>query len=52
MLRHLRSTHGVTNNHGLLNPLQDCGLVSDLCVSVDDIADGDLVRAYNRSFQE
>jgi hypothetical protein len=46
---HLRSVWAAMSNNALLNELQDAGIVSDLCRSMDDVADCDLMRAYNLS---
>jgi hypothetical protein len=50
--RHLRSVWGVETNTKLMNHLQDAGLVSDNCASIDEVADSDLMRAYNATFAE
>ena len=48
LLSQLRSLHGVQNDTELMNSLQDHGLVSDNAETLDDCADGDLVRALNQ----
>lgn len=52
IMRHLYSVHSVTpqTEANLINALTDCGLISD--ETIDRISDSDLLRAYNRSFEE
>lgn len=48
----LRSVHGVTNDNALMDILQlQLGLVSDCAVTIDDVCNRDLLRAYNRCVQ-
>lgn len=48
----LRRRWGATNNTELTNHLQNAGQVSDECETIDQVADSDLMRAYNRSREE
>jgi hypothetical protein len=43
------SNHGVRTETELMNILQDTGAVSDECVNLADVADCDLMAAYNRT---
>lgn len=52
LLANLRSVHGVRNDRELMNVLQDCGHVSDEAVEISDVADGDLVRAWNKCVEQ
>ena len=52
MIMRLRSTWGVTNNSELMAALQDAGKVSDNAITINEVADCDLVRAYNQTFEE
>ena len=43
----LRMATNSKDNVQLMNKLQDLGLVSDNCVTIDDVADSDLMQALN-----
>ena len=52
MIMRLRSTWGVRTNVELMGALQGAGKVSDNAITIDEVADCDLVRAYNQTFEE
>ena len=46
----MRAKLRVTNDADLMNQLQAWGRVSDNCVTLDDVSDGDLIRARDAVF--
>lgn len=46
LIRQLRYIHLVRTDDKLMDVLQDRGLVSDNAVHIEDVADRDLIRAY------
>jgi hypothetical protein len=51
LISDLRKRYGCRTQDALVAELQRRGQISDLCVTVDDIADGDLIRAHNRIYE-
>ena len=46
----MRAKLKCSNDTDLMNQLQGRGLVSDNAVTLDDVSDGDLIRARNAVF--
>jgi hypothetical protein len=46
IVRRIKAHFKTNNNDVLMDKLQDEGLVSDLCVTLKDVADRDLVRIW------
>jgi len=46
----MRAKLRVRTDIDLMNQLQGRGLVSDNCVTLDDVSDGDLIRARDAVF--
>lgn len=52
MLNHLHVHYGTATDGALLDHLQDEHAISDLCLTVAEIAQTDLTRAYNATFTD
>lgn len=46
IIKRIRYANAVTTDDKLMDKLQDRGLISDLCVHIDDVADRDLINVY------
>ena len=49
LITHFSSVHGVVSNGELLGTLQDMGLISDDALAIEDCAECDLARAWERA---
>lgn len=47
ILKKIKAHFSTNNPDRLMDKLQDQGLISDLCVTLDDIADRDLMRIWS-----
>ena len=52
IIMRLRSTWGLKTNSELMLALRQAGKVSDNAITINEVADCDLVRAYNQTFEE
>lgn len=49
LINKLRSIYGISTDKELMNALNDHLMISDNCVTIDEVANADLVNAWNKA---